>query len=199
MPLSAGQQNADDWYMKKTTVSGPTGSKTTRPDESKTILVADPAHPDRLLLRTNSWWLRAMARLMAGTLDRKLASGAPPESKPVLAARASRLVEPDTLGSLVRDWRGLVDRAHRVPATTSLRPIPIRREQVIEAEGSIETMLGRLANGVPSPARGVAMAIGLLKDGTGPVYNRGAEMDLCSAVQRATSYLDPTLSLTSAA
>jgi hypothetical protein len=166
---------------------------------TKSILVADPSEPTHLLLKTNSWWLRTRARLTAGALDHELASGAAPESKPLLAARAGSLVESNTRRSIADDWRGLVDKAHRPPKAGSLRSIPIRREQVIDAESSIETMLGLLANGLPSPVRGVAMAIWLLRDGTGPIYNRDADLDLCSAVRLATSYLDPTSSLTPAA
>jgi hypothetical protein len=56
-------------------------------------------------------------------------------------------------------------------------------------------MSDALVMSVPIPARRVAMASALLRDGTGPIYNRDSTVDLHEALREAIVQLDPTTSL----
>jgi hypothetical protein len=158
----------------------------------------DPAEPNRLVLRSSGLLLRLRARVAPATLDRELASGTPPESRAVLAARANYLVSLSARRAIVRGWRNLVRKATQPPKIGNLLGVPICRGRVCEAEIPIEAMIAVLSKSAPHSARGVALASWLLTDGTGPVYNRALNVDLVSVVRQATSLLDPSVPLTRA-
>ncbi len=75
------------------------------------LLVESSQGAERLLsLKTNPW-LRLMARVLGSSLDRRLATGSPAESTPLLAARADMLASPTTRRALARNWQDLLERA----------------------------------------------------------------------------------------
>lgn len=160
-------------------------------DAKRTIVVNDPADPNRLVLRSNGVLLRFRTRLTSVTLDRELASGAVPESRTVLAARANYLISSSARRAIARDWRNLLDTATRAPQHGNGRLVHICWDRILDSEIWIETMMTSLSDGSPSAVRGVAMASWLLSDGSGPIYNRGSDTDLRSAVREVTSLLDP--------
>lgn len=51
-------------------------------------------------------------------------------------------------------------------------------------------MISVLIGGRPIDARGAAMASWLLRDGTGPLYNRRSPVDLGAAVREATRQME---------
>jgi hypothetical protein len=168
-------------------------------EKSQTILISDRNNPERLMLAPNGARNRWMARLLASSLDSQLASGLPPESSPLLAARAVAIVSVRMRRELSRSWKDLLVRARGEAHFTSTRRIPLCRDRIVGAEPEIEAMLEALDAPLPLPARGVAMASLLITDGTGPLYNRAAPIELQTALGQVTQHLDPTVSLAQSA
>ncbi len=80
-----------------------------------------------------------------------------------------------------------------------LRRLPLCRDRITAAASSVRQMLVALEAPAPVPVRGVAMASLLLCDGTGPLYNPLAPLDLLSRVREVTMRLDPAASLVATA
>lgn len=155
---------------------------------TRTLLIADPHHPDRLAGHVNRPWLRLLARLLASRLDRRLASGLPPESGVLVAARAERLVSPLHRWTLAQNWEALLAQVHRPPAMREPR-VQVCRARIMAAEVEVRAMLRALVTPLPVSARGVALVNRLLCDGAGPLYNRHSMTDLDSLVREATTLL----------
>ena len=69
-------------------------------------------------------WPRHKARLEADHLDRELASGASPESSPLLAVHAQRIVDPAACSALAGSVRRVIERTGRKrPALSAQVPI----------------------------------------------------------------------------
>jgi hypothetical protein len=113
------------------------------------------------------------ARVLAPTLDRRLADGHAPESGVLLAVRAQALVSPGLRRRDARLWGELVPRASRPPVLRSPHT-PLNRDAVVGSAGRLAEVCNRLDAPGPVSARGVAMANRLLRDGTGPLYDRRA-------------------------
>ncbi len=111
--------------------------------------------------------VRALARLRAGSLDRRLAAGACPDAGALLAARAAQLTTPATRSELADCLDRLVDRAHERPSRARVRP---SAAAVDACRAGLAETGGRLRGPEPVYARGVAMLRVLLIDGSGPVY-----------------------------
>ena len=157
------------------------------------LLLHDRGDPRRLLLRPVGPWNRLLARLLAVSLDRRLAAGHPAESSPLLATRARTLVAPDERRTLASNWEHLLDVTRTQPPRL-VRRIPVCRDRIAAAESSVREMIVALVAPQPVPARGVATVSLLLGDGTGPLYNRRSPTDLVSALREATMRLDPVAS-----
>ena len=145
---------------------------------------------ERFVRRNDRGLRRPFATLFGPVLDRRLAAGAPPESGRLVAARAERLVSSRERRKLVREWEGVLERAHTTPQARSPRA-PLCRDRVIAAVADARAMLSALSSPLPVPARGVAMASRLLSDGTGPLYNRNSPVSLSAALRSVTAQLDP--------
>jgi len=132
---------------------------------------------------------RVAARVLGASLDRQLAAGCPARSEPVLAARARRLVSPAARRQIIRGWNNVLRQAGRPPFMP--RP-PLCRDKIIAAEPDVRYLLALLAGPRPVAARGAAMAMVLLTDGTGPVHNHRSPVSLAAAVREAIRQLDPS-------
>jgi hypothetical protein len=130
---------------------------------------------------------RVLARVLGASLDRRLAGG-DLAGQPVLAARARYLASPAGRRQIVRGWNNVLREARRPPFMP--RP-PLSRDQVIAAEPEVRYLLARLAGPRPVAARGAALAMALLTDGTGPVHNPRSPLSLTAAVREAIRQLDP--------
>ena len=159
------------------------------------LLLQAPHQPGRLVVRTNRPWDRLVARLFASSLDRRLAQGDAPEATRLLAARAQRLVAPDTRQALADNWNGLLRRA-RQPVPTFGRHVPLCRERIAGVEVEVRALVAALVAPSPLPARGVAIVSRLLCDGAGPLFNMHWPGDLGATVRRAAALLDPSAALT---
>ena len=157
------------------------------------LLLRDRRAPGALRARPTRWWERIGARLLARSLDRALADGDPPETRPLLATRARALVAPAERRSLASHWENLLALTEGEP-DRSLRRVPLCRDEIIAAESSVREMLVALVAPLPVSARGVARASLLLRDGSGPLYNRLSPTGLVEAVTAVTEQLDPSLS-----
>jgi hypothetical protein len=127
------------------------------------------------------------ARFGARTLDRELADGVPEHVSQALALRARVLLRPPMRRALCDQLRRIVREA-REPAELTRR-VPIRRREVVEAEGDLRLLASRLDSASPVAVRGIAMVRILLTDGCGPLYHRDPTEDLGAAVQQALAAL----------
>jgi hypothetical protein len=148
------------------------------------VTFPEPLHP-----RANPPWLRLLARLFASSLDRQLASGRPPESSRLLAARSLMLVSPSTRATLERNWLHMLAQARRSPGARDPR-VPLCRDRIIAAEDAVRVMLDALVVHRPVSGRGVAQASWLLGDGAGPLYNPHCAVDLQTALREVTARVD---------
>jgi hypothetical protein len=133
-------------------------------------------------------WDRTLARLRATSLDRQLASGTPPGWNRPLAARARYITGTERGQTLVTDWKHLLDACTQPRAARTLRT-PLCRDRILAAEADIHDMLAAISEARLESAAGVAMASLLLRDGTGPLYNRHCPTDLTAAIRNATTHI----------
>jgi hypothetical protein len=161
---------------------------------SPALLVSDRANPDGFVTRSGSVWVRMLAHLWAASLDRQLASGLPPESNRLTAARAQALVSLPLRRSLVSNWEDLAARATNMPVARDPR-VSLCRDRIVARDDKILVMIRALSTTLPVPAQGVAMANWLLSDGAGPLYNRSSTTDLSDVLDRVIELLDPAAML----
>ncbi len=182
MPLSPAGSEAHDGCMPDPRPSVPT-----------LLLVRDRGDLSLLTRRCRSWH-RAGARLLASSLDRRLAAGHAPEDDPLSATRAQTLVSPERRRALAANWEHLLEVAVQRPPRYR-RGAPLCCDRIARADTAVRAMVVALMAPLPVSARGVAMASRLLSDGAGPLYNRLSSADLVGAVLEVTEQLDPRVSL----
>ena len=132
---------------------------------------------------------RIVSRLMGFRLDRALAAGAQPEDTAPLFLRARHLVSPTTRRTLARTLRRLLDEAQAQPVRRVTPPL-IRGRRIAAARGELEALADKLLSPAPVAARGVAEAMLLLTDGTGPLHRSGSAEDLRAVAIAAAHDLD---------
>jgi hypothetical protein len=125
-------------------------------------------------------WLRLKARLAADRLDGELTSGASPDSSPLLAIHAQRIVDPTACSALAGSVRRVVERARLVDRARVVERgprrlaasarVPVSATAVAAAAGDLCALADRLDEPGPLRARGVAEVRALLRDGAGPLY-----------------------------
>jgi hypothetical protein len=150
-----------------------------------------------LALRRPRPWERWWMRWRAPVLDAALAAGQPADADRFRAARAGLLVRPATRAALAASWQSVLDRADRRRGPADPR-VPVVAPRVRAAAADIERLITALRAAAPVPARGVALAVRLLSDGTGPLYRPGSRRDLRAAVNEAVAHLDPATELMAA-
>jgi hypothetical protein len=138
---------------------------------------------------TTPAWVRAAARILAPSLDTKLALGVDPVTNEFLSARGQQLASLSTRHSLAASYLDLVDAA-RAPRSPFSPVVPVVRGQVIAAESLIRDIARSLTNPLPR-VRGIAMAASLLSDGVGPIFNPASDVDLSTALHEVLAYIDP--------
>jgi hypothetical protein len=113
---------------------------------------------------------RIAALTRSRRLDEALARGTPAETNAVLALRARRLIRAAYRRDLARTLRRLVREAESTSGASRLR-VPAVGSRVAGAPDALNELADGLAAPNPVSARGVAQAVILLSDGTGPLFN----------------------------
>jgi hypothetical protein len=133
---------------------------------------------------------RLAARVRPRRLDRALAGGTPPEASAALALRAQQLTEPESRGSIAHALRRIIREAQQGcrPALGRMMPSGTR---VRAARDELSRLADTLDEPGPVAAGGVAQALILLTDGTGPLYNPHSRVSLCAGAERAAKELRP--------
>jgi hypothetical protein len=159
-----------------------------RRDARHTLVLGDP-----LVIRPGRLADRMLARALGASLDQRLATGCPPESSRLLAARAQDIVSLPHRESLARSWDHLLRVANRAPATRT-PAVPLNAAAIRAAEPAIRELMERLIAPLPVPAQGVAAATIPLTNATSPVYGRhspDALASLAGLLDDAINQLDP--------
>ena len=133
---------------------------------------------------------RLAARLRARRLDRALAEGTPPEASAALALRAHQLTESEQRGSIAQAIRRVVREGHAGARPTLGRVMP-SWPRVRAAREELNRLADTHDDPGPVAAGGVAQALLLLTDGTGPLYNPYSRISLCAGAERAARELRP--------
>jgi hypothetical protein len=135
---------------------------------------------------------RLECHLLGDRLDRSLAAGLTPESDVLLALRAQRLACMASRRELASGVRRLLDAAahpaHGLSPAASMAVL----SRVTQSRADLESLVEHLLAPAPVPARGVALARLLLRDGSGPLYRFECRDDLGAMVRRSIAALDPT-------
>jgi hypothetical protein len=154
------------------------------------LLITDTGDHQRLQIVAERIWDRILLRILGATLDRQLAAGCPPETNRLLALRAQELASWRFRSALAWHWQNLLAVVERGTAR-----VPLCRIRIADAVPDVREMCDALILWRPTPARGVAMASMLLRDGTGPLYNPESTVDIHEALRETIAELDPTTRL----
>jgi hypothetical protein len=139
-------------------------------------------------------WVRVGARLLAASLDAKLAEGQHPASSNLLAARAQQLASVAYRRELADSWLDLLIEARR-PRKAFDPAVPLVRNRVLAADAQIRSLANELVGPLPT-VRGLAMAINALRDGSGPLFNPNSRLKLTSSIDLIVEQLNPLTSAT---
>ena len=131
---------------------------------------------------TASVLLRLSVRLRRRGLDSQLAGGVEPCGSPALKLRAWQLVQPASRRRVATALRRTVLQAHdhRVNGLSSI--VPVSRHAVAECSQGLLGVADAIEQFDRVNACGIARALDLITDGTGPLYNPAAERLLGAAV-----------------
>jgi hypothetical protein len=134
--------------------------------------------------------LHLKVALKRDALTRELAAGAPSTLSPELALRAAQLTSPRHRRLAANAWRRAIKDAHQ-PALTRAYYSLIRRNAVVDAEDSINTLIDRLRSDQPVRAQGMAILHLLVTNGmSSPLYNSAEAGALRHEITFATAALD---------
>jgi hypothetical protein len=151
------------------------------------------SHQRKLPFTTS--WVRVVARVRAPSLDTKLASGDDPAASDVLSVRAQQLATPSLRHTVAKSWLDLALQAH-VPFSPFNPIVHFERRRILSAEPEIRELANALEGPLPR-VRGVAMALSLLRDGSGPIFNPSNHTNLSSALRDTIANIDPLASANS--
>ncbi len=131
----------------------------------------------------------ALARLFAANLDAKLANGLDPLSSPLTITRAQQLGSLSERQALANNWLSLLDQVN-VTRLVFSPAIPIQRRRVSAAKAQIHALARALVRPLAS-VRGVAMALTILRDGSGPLFNPYSERSLTDLLDQVLDLINP--------
>jgi hypothetical protein len=137
---------------------------------------AGPLHPRAKML------LRLSVMLRRRGLDRQLAAGIDPASSADLNLRAWQLVQPSSRRRVAKGLRRAVGNSQSRRLNQMSSVVPISRQAANEWSQGLLGVADAIERSDRVSAYGVALALELLTDGTGPLYDPGAEHLLGSAI-----------------
>jgi hypothetical protein len=132
---------------------------------------------------------RVIARMLARSLDRELAAGAPAHLSGAHAARLGQLATPRTRRAVANGLDRLIERAD-APSSRFQRTAAPCREQVREATETMRAIAARLRSAEPLEARGIAYLRTFLSDPTGSFYTPVQADSLAVALHETIRLLD---------
>jgi hypothetical protein len=133
--------------------------------------------------------LRLRARWSHWSLDAKLAAGIDPASDPELMLRAAQLRSARHRRRLAAWVERLVRECDAARAPSFTAAVPIVREQVVQARGSLLFLAHLLRHAERVEPRGIAMVEQLLADGGSVLYTDSSRGAVELQVQTALDYL----------
>ena len=122
-------------------------------------------------------------------LDRELASGVDPSSRPTLNRRAAQLVRPRYRRRLAASVEHLIDEGDAGGRPRLSSAVPFRLDQVAGARGTLLSIVQVLRSPATVHPRGVAMVWRLLSDPASPLYLPTADCNLERGAQLALDCL----------
>ena len=156
----------------------------TQPNESPSSSADNPATgPDHFHSHG------ALARLFAANLDAKLANGLDPMTSPLTITRAQQLGSLSERQALANNWLSLLEQVN-VTRIAFSPAIPIQRRRVGAAKAQIHALARALVRPLAS-VRGVAMALTILRDGSGPLFNPYSERSLTDLLDQVIDLMNP--------
>jgi hypothetical protein len=125
-------------------------------------------------------------------LDAELAAGTDPLSTPELALRSEQLADPLHRARVARSLRRAIESAEPAPhRRLGVRgsTIPVSRAAVLEARPTLLALAHDLTELQDPDPMGVALALRLLSDGSGPLYRPWTPPELADAANQARAAL----------
>jgi hypothetical protein len=127
--------------------------------------------------------------MRATSLDTKLASGDDPTASDILSVRAQQLASPTLRHTVAKSWLDLALQAH-VPFSRFSPAVRFERRRILSVESEIRELANALEGPLPR-VRGVAMALSLLRDGSGPLFNPSNHANLARVLRDTIANIDP--------
>jgi hypothetical protein len=153
-----------------------------------TVLLTDDEDWCALHRHRCHWYHRLLARICGRRLDRRLESGADPDTGVLLSLRAAALIAPAHRRRLAMTLRQMANDAERSPQPFS--PLaPLARRQILQARELIEEAALLLLCRAPANPVGVACVQVLLEDGASPLYRHTARATLAERLELAITAL----------
>ena len=116
-------------------------------------------------------------RVHRTTLDRRLAAGADQRADADLARRAEQLTGGEARARIASSIERVIEDAAGPVPVLSPR-VPLARGAVNACAARLRAIAGRLRSDRAVPARGVAQAAMLIREGSSPLYAVGSSEDL---------------------
>jgi hypothetical protein len=132
---------------------------------------------------------RVIARMLACSLDRELAAGAPAHLSGAHAARSGQLTTDRTRRAVANGLDRLIEQAEAPPSRFQITAVPCRG-QVRQATDILRAIAARLRSAEPLGVRGIARLRTFLSDPTGPFYTPGQGDVLTVWLQETIRLLD---------
>ncbi len=129
--------------------------------------------------------VRLRVALKAAELDARLAAGSDPAGSKELALRAGQLVDPRRRARFARSLRRAVASAEAPRLPSRGASVPVNRAAVLEARPALLALADDLAEIAHPQPRGIALAVELLREGSGPLYRPWRPEELRGAAERA--------------
>lgn len=121
-------------------------------------------------------------------VDRELAAGADPNLDPLRRARACELVRESTRHKIADSLERVLRQVDSIPQGRSSQA-PIAGGPILYSRSDLETIVERLKAPAAASPQGVAKAVLLLTECTGPLYG-GSEQELARASRAAVHAID---------
>jgi hypothetical protein len=132
---------------------------------------------------------RVIARMLARSLDRELAAGAPAHLSGAHAARSGQLTTDRTRRAVANGLDRLIEQAEAPPSRFQITAVPCR-EQVRQATDMMRAIAARLRSTEPLDVRGIARLRTFLSDPTGPFYTPVQADGLTVSLHETSRLLD---------